>query len=127
MDVEIFKIDEGTLIDLFVYVLVAEFFRIVDVSLFKGKHAPVCVRNNKICKEKREYPKHKRGDKIGEQHAPKTNATAQDGDDLRIRCHAGGKKDNRDEGEQVTEKVNEIRNEVEVIIKYDCLKRSIMT
>jgi hypothetical protein len=125
MDVEILEVDKSAGTDLLVYVLVAEIPGGVDVSLFKGEHAPVGVRDDEICQEKRKRPKDHCRYEIGEQHTPEADAAAEDCNNFGIRGHPGSEKDDGDESQQVTEQVDEIGNKIEVIIKNDCLKRGI--
>ena len=55
-----------------------------------------------------------------------TDSAGQDGDDLRIRSHFRREEYYRDEHEQRTEHVHEIRNEVHVIVEYDGLQRCLL-
>ena len=50
-------------------------------------------------------------------------STCENSNDFRICSHLGSKEDDSDEHEQRTEHVHEIRNEIQIIIKDDCLQR----
>ena len=54
------------------------------------------------------------------------DTTGQDSHDLGVRRHLGREEDHRNEHEQRTEHVYEVRNEVQVVIKDNSLERSFL-
>ena len=54
------------------------------------------------------------------------DAAGEDGYDLRVSRHLGRKEDYRNEHEQRTEHVYEVRHEVHVVVKDNCLEGSFL-
>ena len=75
----------------------------------KGQHRDQCSR---------EY--------IRNHHPVETYTTGKYGHDLRIRCHLRSKEDYRNEHEQRTEHVHEVRNEIQIIVENDLFQRSFL-
>ena len=64
-----------------------------------------------------------RGEYVRDHHPVEADSAGEDGDDLGIRGHLGREEDHRDEHEQRTEHVHEVRHEVDIIVEDDGLQR----
>ena len=125
MGIEILKVNKSPWTYLLVYILIIIFFSFLQVLFFEGEHAAVGIGNDNVGQEEGEKAQYDRADKIREEQPFKTHPAAEDGDDLRIRGHAGSKEDDGNKGEQVTEKVNEVGDKVEIVIKNNGTQRGI--
>ena len=103
--------------DLFVDIHIGELCLIPDILVLEGQHAPVCIGDDEICEDEGKHSKDDRGNKIGKQHPAEADPAGQDRNDLAPGGHSRSKEDDRDEDQQVAEKVDEIGDEVEVVIE----------
>jgi hypothetical protein len=79
--------------------------------------------DEEIGQVKRHQTQENRRYQIREQKPPETDPAAQNGNDLTVGRHFGGEKYDRNKGEKITEKVDKIGYEIEVIRKNDFLQR----
>ena len=91
----------------------------MDVLFFKIEHFLVGERKNEIGKEKGNQDKNNGREDIWEKQSPETDTAGQDSDYFWIPGHPWGEKDHRDKRQQITEKINEIRNKIKVVIEND--------
>ena len=63
---------------------------------------------------------------IRDHHPVETYSAGKYGDNLRVRSHLGSKEYDRNEHEQRTEHVYEVRHEVHVVVKDNCLEGSFL-
>ena len=63
---------------------------------------------------------------VGEHHSFKAHARREHGNDFGVLRQLRGKENHGDEDEERTEQIRIIRNEVQVIVKYDSLQRSLI-
>jgi len=96
---------------------------IFDVGIFKIPQIDIGVRDKEIGQIKRQCCKHCGGNHVRPEHSGKTDAVAQNGDDFRMGSHFGSEIYDRDKGEQGTEKVDEVGDEIKVIIKNNFVER----
>ena len=105
---------------------IAVFLRIPEIFFLEFEHRLVGVGNDEIGQQEGDKSKYQGGNKKRNQHPPETDSTAENSNDLAAGGHPGGKKDDRDKGQKITEKVYKIGNEINVIVEDDRTKRCII-
>jgi len=103
--------------------LIFAFRQVPEIHIGKCPSFLVCVRDQKIGQVKGEGRENDGGDKIRPQHPVITYPTAENGNDLRFGGHLRSEINHGNKCEQVTEKVDKIGDEIQVIIKNDGIER----
>ena len=106
MDVSSYALESG------LYILVLEL-----------KARLVRIRDDEKVEAKREQCDQSRRKYVRNHHPVETDSAGQDGDDLRVGRHLGSEEYHRNEHEQRGEHVHEVRDEVQIIVEYDCMQR----
>ena len=97
-----------------------------DILIFKLQTRLVGLRYDKKVQTEREQGDERGGEYIRDHHPMEADTAGEYGYDFRIRRHLGGKENHRNEHEQRTEHIHEVRDEIQVIIKYDGLERCLL-
>ena len=117
--VEIFHVYVHPRADLLVNIHVGRGFWILDILPFKGKFTPVGIGNDEITEDERHQAEDDRRYHVREQHPAEADPVAENGNDLRICCHSRSKENNRDKYEEITEEVDKIGDEIQVVVEDD--------
>ena len=99
---------------------------VFDILRLKFQSRLIGVRYDEKVKPERQKGDDCRREHIWNHHPVETDTAGQDSHNLRVGCHLGSKEDHRNEHEQRTEHVYEVRNEIHVIVKDDGLERSLL-
>ena len=86
----------------------------------------VGIRYDKKIQTEREHGDKQGGKYIRYHHSVETDTTGEDGHNLRVSRHLGGKENHRNEDEQRTEHIHEVWHKIEVIVEDNRPERSFL-
>jgi hypothetical protein len=118
-DIEALHVNERPGADLQMDMLIFALGKILEINIGERPSFLVCIRDQEIGKVERQKGKQDSGNEIRPEHPVITDPAAEDRNDLRIGSHMRGEIYDRNESKEITEQINEIWDEIEVIIEDD--------